>query len=698
MYVAIAVAATYRWGFVAVASFYYFAPALAAPLGVPVFCPPFLSFASAPHPGGSGLRLMVFLSPLEVVVVARQGRKDGWSQDEAKQRFLAELATGVSVGEALKAARRSRSTYEQWRRSDADFVAAVSRVRDLRPVDVDAVSGHRGEQVGFSEFSERFLDARVFPHMQNVVDLIEGRGPSWLHEGMTFLPGERDLIMVNMPPEHAKTTSITINYVTYRICMDPNIRVILVSKTQQMAEKMLYAIKTRLTHPRYTEMIAQYAPKGGFSKDSEAWNKNMIYVSDQMRDSGEKDPTVQALGVRGHIYGARADLIVLDDTVDLTNAHEYDKQIDWIQSEVISRVSASGAMLIVGTRLAAKDMYSELRDPVRYPEETSPWTYLAMPAVLEYADDKADWVTLWPKSNLPELGARGDDALPGDDGLFPKWDGPRLAAKRARVSPRAWSMVYQQQQVADDGVFNPQAVKAAVNGNRMTGLIPRGMVGCREQGMDGLAIVAGLDPATAGHTAAVVVGLDVATQKRYVLDVFNKPGVTPEAMRDMIREWTVKYGIAEWRIERNGFQGFLVHDREINEFCASRGTVVRPHFTGMNKHDADFGVASMTTLFTGWEDKNQLIELPSTHGSEGAKALMEQLVTWAPELPKSTKTDIVMALWFAELACRDRVMMAHSYMRTHVSNPFLTPWDRQRQTTVNLVEMEAQRAWKPVGA
>ena len=51
MYVAIAVAATYRWGFVAVASFYYFAPALAAPLGVPVFCPPFLSFASAPHVG-----------------------------------------------------------------------------------------------------------------------------------------------------------------------------------------------------------------------------------------------------------------------------------------------------------------------------------------------------------------------------------------------------------------------------------------------------------------------------------------------------------------------------------------------------------------------------------------------------------------------------------------------------------------------
>ena len=624
----------------------------------------------------------------------RHGRKDNLSQAEAKKRFLVALSQGVTVGEALKTANRSRSTYEEWRRTDPEFVDAVSRIRDLRPSsDLERV----GERLGFSEFSERFLGARVFAHMQNVVDLIEGRDPSWLHPGMTFESGERDLLMVNMPPEHAKTTSITINYVTYRIAMDPNIRVILVSKTQQMAEKMLYAIKTRLTHPKFADMIQNYAPPGGFAKDSEAWNKNMIYVSDNMRDSGEKDPTVQALGIRGHIYGARADLIVLDDTVDLTNAHEFEKQIDWSQSEVISRVSASGALLVVGTRLASKDMYSELRDAHRYQDERSPWTYLAMPAVLEFADTSDEWVTLWPKSNLAEIGARGDDAVPDADGLFPKWDGPRLASKRARVSPRAWSMVFQQQQVADDGVFDPMAVKAVINGARQTGLIPR-MPGVRAQGMDGLAIVAGLDPATAGHTAAVVVGLDVATHKRYVLDVFNKPSITPEAMREMIREWTVKYGITEWRIERNGFQGFLVHDREINEFCSARGTVIRPHFTGANKHDADFGVASMTTLFTGWEDGHALVELPSTHHSEAAKALVEQLITWAPQLPKSTKTDTVMALWFAELACRDRVMLATSYMRTHINNPFLTPWDRSRQTTVNLVDMEAQRAWRPIGA
>ena len=677
-----------------------------AALGLPAVIP--LSFASAHF-----VRLGSWFSPLlgfrfclgfcsvasgfgfsDGSAVASPGRRGSETRAEAKRTFLEHLATGLSVKDALRATDRSVTTYEEWRREDPEFRDAVGRVRSMR----QSGSSVRGEVMSFPEFSERFLNARVFAHMGNVVDLIEGRAPSWVHPAMTFDAGERDLVMVNMPPEHAKTTSITINYSVYRICMDPNVRILLVSKTADMARKMLYAIKTRLTHPAYADMISRYAPMGGFDKDSEAWNQNMIYVSDNARDSGEKDPTVQAIGIRGHVYGARADLVIMDDCIDLSNAHEYEKQIDWLQSEVISRISSTGALLVVGTRLASKDMYSELRDPHRYPDEVSPWSYLAMPAVLAFADRAEQWETLWPRSNQPEPGVKGDAVTPDEDGLFPKWDGTRLSKKRSRVSARAWAMVYMQKQVADDAAFNTDAVKAAINGNRMTGLIPKGMVNCRPAGMDGLTIVAGLDPATAGHTAAVVIGLDVMNGKRYVLDMFNKPSTSPESMRNLIKDWTDKYGIAEWRIEKNGFQGFLVHDREINDYCAARGTVIRPHFTGSNKHDADFGVASMTVLFNGHADKQQLIELPSTSFSEAAKSLVEQLVTWAPALPKNTKTDLVMALWFAELACRDRVMMNGNFTRSHQKNPFLTPWDKSRQVTVNMMELEAQRAFRPIGA
>lgn len=626
--------------------------------------------------------------------MATAGRKVNDTKGEAKERVLAGLLSGLNVSQSCEAAGRSRTTYEAWRRTDPEFVDAVSRIRAMR----STASSQRGERMGFAEFSDRFLSAHVFDHMRNVVDLIEGEAPSWVHPSMVYEPGEPDLIIVNMPPEHGKTTTITINYVAYRIAMDPNIRVILVSKTAEMAKKMLYAIKTRLTHPRYQELISRYAPVGGFDKDSEAWNQTMIYVSDNSRDSGEKDPTVQTTGIRGTVYGARADLVILDDVVDNSNAHEYEKQINWIQSEVISRISASGAMLVVGTRLSSKDLYSELRDGARYPDEISPWTYLSMPAVLDFKEDPKDWVTLWPRSNQPEPGAKGAALDPDVDGLFPKWDGARLKAKRARVSPRAWAMLYQQKQVADNGVFEMDALREAINGNRMTGVIPRGMVGCRPEGMDGLIILAGLDPATAGHTAAVVMGFDPKSQKRYVLDVSNQPGMTPEGIRDLIKSWTDRYNIVEWRIEKNGFQGFLVHDREVNEYCSARGTVIRPHFTGSNKHDVDFGVASMTSLFSGWRDKNHLIELPSTYGNEAAKALVEQLVIWSPDAPKNTKTDCVMALWFAELAARDRVQAMGSYNRSHVKNPFLTPWDRSNQHVINLVDMEAQRAWHAIGA
>ena len=592
------------------------------------------------------------------------------------------IAEGSSVEQAVARVGRTVSAYERWRREDPVWAQKLDEFRGMR-------KHQRGEKVSFPVFSEKYLGMRVFPHMQNVVDIVEGRRPGWTPAGIVWDPGERDLAIVNMPPEHGKSVTLTINYVTYRVALDPNIRVIVVSKTQLMARKFLYAIKTRLTHPKFSPMHAVYAPAGGFEGTDAAWTQDMVYVSGESRDSGEKDPTVQALGVRGHIYGARADLIILDDCVDLTNAHEYEKQIEWLQAEVMSRLSANGMLLVVGTRLSARDLYSELRDPARYPEEQSPWSYLSMPAVLEFADDPEDWVTLWPRTNSPDPTDKGTEA--DAEGLFPKWNGPRLAKKRARVAPRTWAMVYMQQQVSDDAVFNPEAIRASINGNRLAGLMPRGMANCRPEGMDGLICVAGLDPAMAGHTAAVVIGLDPATQKRYVLDVWNKAAMTPDGIRALIREWTSKYGITEWRVEKNAFQSMLTQDREVREFLASVGSILREHFTGANKHDVDFGVASMTTLWSGWEDKRQLIELPSTHVSESTKAMVEQLVTWHPAAPKTQKTDVVMALWFAELACRDRIAAMTNFSRSHVKNPFATRWDVSQRATINLSDLERDR-------
>ena len=618
-----------------------------------------------------------------------QRRPDGrLRKHEAKRAVLKFAEEGVGPSESVTSLGFSVQTYEMWRKEDRTWAEQVSQALRLSKILMSRGKSvvRQVEDPGFAAFSERFCRAQVFPHMQNVVDLLEYREPSWLHPSMSYTRGERDLIIVNMPPEHGKTASLSINYVTYRIAMNPNIRVLIVSKTQQMAQKMLFAVKERLTAPSFSELIEEYAPRGGFNGGGAKWTQDTIYINPEVRDSGEKDPTVQALGIGSHIYGARADLIILDDCVDNLNAHDYEKQMDWIQSQVLSRLGQNGVMMLVGTRLASRDLYMEIQNESLYPENVSPWTALSMPAVLEFAERTDDWVTLWPRTNLPDVNDRSEQ--PDADGLYPKWDGPRLSKKRGRMTPNLWARVYQQAQVTEDTVFDPEAVRGCTNGHRNIGLIPAGRHGCRPDGMAGLVCVAGLDPATAGYTAMVVIGLDVRTKKRYVLDVFNKSGCKPDEIREGIYRFTEKYNVVEWVVETNGFQGFLAQDREVNQFLTNRGAMVRPHHTGVNKQDPDFGVSAMSGLFTGWREGNNLIELPSSHMSEPLKALVEQLCLWAPEVSqKKQKTDAVMALWMAELACQRRVDMASTYNKRHQTNPFLTRWDRSQQHTVDLMDI-----------
>jgi hypothetical protein len=349
-------------------------------------------------------------------------------------------------------------------------------------------------------------------------------------------------------------------------------------------------------------------------------------------------------------------------------------------------------VLVVGTRIAPVDLYSEIRKPEHYPEEVSPWTYFAQPAVLEFDEDPEKWVTLWPRSNEPEPAVKGDRALPDADGYYPKWDGFALARRRSRMLPRNWSMIYMQQQVVEDATFPQEAVNGCIDGQRQAGPLtpnpaaPNGRPG----GMTGLYVIAGLDPAMSGNSAAIAYAVDRSTRKRWILDVFNGR-TTPDDLRDLIKTWTVKYGVVEWRVEKNAFQIMLTQDREIRQFLASRGCQLKEHFTGNNKWDTNFGVSSMRDLFgiwvqttnKGWKASVEpLISLPSRVNSEGTKALVEQLITWFPDAPKSQKTDCVMALWFCEIRARE--LTDEGFGKTHLDNPYLPPRLLERQMTVDL--------------
>jgi hypothetical protein len=404
----------------------------------------------------------------------------------------------------------------------------------------------------------------------------------------------------------------------------------------------------------------------------------MIYLGTG-RDSGEKDPTVQALGFGSQIYGARADLIILDDVVMGSNAHEWEKQIEWLQKEVITRLGRHGKLIIVGTRVASVDLYKMIRDGSQWTGGKTPFTYCAMPAVLQFDEKPKNWQTLWPETDQQENDL--DDVL--ENGLYPKWDGPSLFKRRSEVAPSVWAMVYQQEDVQEDSIFSPTCVAGSVNGMRKRGPLKPGAPG-HPSHVEGYTII-GLDPAMAGATGAVVCTYNRADGRIYVLDAVNMTEPTPAKIQNLIEDWVEKYKPQELRIEINAHQKAYALDDNLRNFLAGYGTQLNSHFTGKNKWDTSFGVASMATLFGNTRDgrfqDNNIIELPSNEGSEGLKTLVQELITWKPDT--KNPTDVVMALWFAVIRIRE-MMQRSSQASQYASNRWATRAQVERRYAINL--------------
>src|SRR5882757_2796189 len=622
----------------------------------------------------------------EVKFIPRQkkpGRKVNKSVQEKKDTIIAYLKAGETAAAACRDLDIHEKSVAYYRKSDTRFRQDYDRVKMMK-----TSAGQAEVREGipdFPEFCQDYLDTTLFWHQLQWYDILEGRVPRDLHSSQIFHQGDPGMIIVNTPPEHSKSTTITVNYTTWKICQDPNIRIIIVSQTQEMAKRFLRAIKDRLAgaNHAYKKLQVDFAPEGGFDANSASWTADSIYVNAETRDSGEPTPTVQALGMNGQIYGNRADLIILDDTVTGKNAHEFEKQIDWIQREVINRLSyPGGTLLLVGTRLAPVELYSEIQKPEWYgQDESSPWTYLTQPAVLEFAESPDDWHVLAPWTNRPpvSLGAR-KLVVPNEDGLFPWHSGKSLARRRATSSPTNWAMVYQQEQVVEDAIFPTDKVIASIDGMRAAGVMQRGAPGHRDYGMDGLYIIGGFDPAITGHSAAIILGVDRMSGIRWVLDVWTRPNCKPDDLFNKIKELTVKYHINEWAIEKNAMNLMVTQNRDLRNFLGSRGSLLREHFTGNNKNDVDFGVASMSMLFDGSKEERGLIRLPSRSQQEGVKMLVEQLTTWFPQT--KAKQDTVMALWFAETRAREMVNEVESIF--HVANEYASERDRNKQITVDL--------------
>jgi len=169
---------------------------------------------------------------------------------------------------------------------------------------------------------------------------------------------------------------------------------------------------------------------------------------------------------------------------------------------------------------------------------------------------------------------------------------------------------------------------------------------------------------------------------RWVLDVWNKKGAVPRETIQLLKDWTVKYKVNEWRIEKNAVQSFITQLPEIRNFLSGHGSRLTEHQTTGNKWDPNMGVEGcLVPLILGCAEQigDRLVPVKDGHGpicfpaprrNPHVKTLVEQLKRWEPENKRQVQ-DLVMALWFAELGVR-QYLRGGIGSQTHF-NPGFTP-------------------------
>ena len=223
-----------------------------------------------------------------------------------------------------------------------------------------------------------------------------------------------------LPRDHQKSHCLAVR-VAWEVTRNPDITVLYVSATADLAEKQLYAIKNILTSPVYRrywpEMVNEEEGK------RELWNVSEIAVDHPKRKAeGVRDPTIKAAGLTTNITGFHANIAALDDVVVPKNAYteEGRNSVKNMYSQLASIETTGAREWVVGTRYHPDDLYQELKDMVEeiYDDHGNPVGEQEVYEVFERVVEE-DGVFLWPKSARP-------------DGKHFGFDEAELARKKAK--------------------------------------------------------------------------------------------------------------------------------------------------------------------------------------------------------------------------------------------------------------------------
>lgn len=170
--------------------------------------------------------------------------------------------------------------------------------------------------------------------------------------------------LIMLPRAHLKSHMVA-TWCAWMITRHPEVTILYVSATAELAITQLYAIKNILGSTVYQRYFPEYIdPQEG---KREKWSSTKISVDHEARSKeGVRDATVATAGLTTNTTGWHADIIVADDLVVPENAYTEDGRDSVAKkaSQFTSIRNAGGFTMACGTRYHPSDIYATWKDQV----------------------------------------------------------------------------------------------------------------------------------------------------------------------------------------------------------------------------------------------------------------------------------------------------------------------------------------------
>jgi hypothetical protein len=227
----------------------------------------------------------------------------------------------------------------------------------------------------------------------------------WMQDYTLFGRGE-DLTankLIMLPRAHLKSHMVA-TWCAWIVARHPEITMLYVSATAELAEVQLFDIKNILGGSTFTRYFPEYInPQEG---KRTKWSTKKIIIDHILRTKeGTRDATIATAGLTTNTTGWHADIVVSDDLVVPENAYTTDgrESVSKKTSQFTSIRNAGGFTMACGTRYHPADQYDTWKNqtyPV-YDEEDQVIDIKPIWEIKEYAVE-VDGVFLWPRVVRPQ--------------------------------------------------------------------------------------------------------------------------------------------------------------------------------------------------------------------------------------------------------------------------------------------------------